>query len=76
MGMWLNFSPLGTCKCCIIKSKLTLNFCHDEYLYVLHSSPFFFILLTCSIPVVSIIIFSIRVENAVDPDQMASDEAI
>ena len=43
-------------------------------LYVLHFSPIF-ILLTCSIPVVSIIIFSISLDNAVDPDQMASSEA-
>ena len=42
--------------------------------HVLHFYPFF-ILLTCSIPVVSKDIFSIRVENRVDPDQMASSEA-
>ena len=43
--------------------------------HVLHFS-LIFTLLTRSIPVVSIDIFSIRVENSVDPDQMASDEAI
>ena len=50
------------------------NPCNAKYVYVLLFSPTF-ILLTCSIPVVSIDIFSIRVENRVDPDQMASSEA-
>ena len=55
-----------------------LNFhpCHVEYFYVLHSSSIF-ILVICSIPVKSMyIVFTRRVENSVDPDQMASSEAI
>ena len=44
--------------------------CHAEKFYALHSSPIFF-LLNISIPVASML-FSIRVENSVDPDQTAS----
>ena len=49
-----------------------VNLCHAECFYALHSSPIF-ILLTCSIPVVSI--YFQLVENSVAPDQMASSDA-
>ena len=45
-----------------------ISHCHAEYFHVPHSFPIF-ILLTCKR------VFSIRVENSVDPDQLASDEA-
>ena len=48
------------------------NPCYAEYFYVLHSSPIF-ILLTCSIPRISIYFQSQW--KTVDPDQMASSEA-
>ena len=48
------------------------KFCHTEYFYVQHSS-LIFILLTCNILLAVKHVFSIRVENSVDPDQMASD---
>ena len=48
----------------------TFNPCHAELFDTLHSSPIL-ILFTGSIPVVSHF-FPIRVENSVDPDQMAS----
>ena len=40
-----------------------------EHFYVLHSSPYFMLLTICKR------VFSIRVENSVDPGQMASSEA-
>ena len=46
----------------------SFNPCLTEYFYVQHSSPIF-ILLTCGITVI------IRMENRVDPNQMASSEA-
>ena len=51
-----------------------INPCHAEYFFVIHTSPIF-ISLTCSIPVVSMY-YQSRVENSVDPYQMASLEAI
>ena len=39
------------------------------YFYVLHSSPYFMLLTVCKR------VFSTRVENSVNPDQMASSEA-
>ena len=57
----------------VTRFKLALNPCHVEDS---NEQRFFliFILLTCSIPVVKHA-FSIRMENSVDPDQMASLEA-
>ena len=43
---------------------LRVNHRHAEYFHVLHSSPIFILF-----------IYSIRVENRVDSDQMASSEA-
>ena len=50
------------------------NPCHAEYFYVLHSSNIF-ILLICSIPIVSMYINFYTECDTVDPDQMASSEA-
>ena len=56
----------------VLVSKERVKLCRAEYFCVLHSSPIF-ILLTCSIPVVSIF-FSIRVKYNGDPDQMTLTE--
>ena len=46
-----------------------LNTCYVEYSYAIHSPPMF-IMLICSNSVISM--FTSRVENSVDPDQLAS----
>ena len=55
-------------------ARLLNNPCHADYFYVLHSSPIFspvnLQLSSCKH------VFSISVENTVDPDQMALLEAI
>ena len=55
----------------LYNGSYNINPCHAEYYYVLHSSPIF-ILLTNRIPVLSMFPIT-RVENSVDPVQMAAD---
>ena len=68
--------PLGFLYVIISQStpfNSSLNYTnHAEYFHILHSSPIF-IMLDCRILAVSIYIL-IRVENAIDPDQMDSSE--
>ena len=53
------------------KIKLLLfNHCDADYLYVFHSFPFFLPLAFSSLVV--IMLFSIRMENSVDPVQLTS----
>ena len=54
--------------------SIIVNHYHAEYCYVLHSSPIV-IPLTNIIPIKSVY-FQLEGENSVDPDQMASSEAI
>ena len=59
--------------------KLLINPYHAGYFYILPYAPrsplhFSYIESTCQIPVLSIIVFTSRLGNNVDPDQLASEK--
>ena len=83
-GMYFKYCTFETinCSCAgwseqdqfsVLTKFCFINPCHAEYVYVLHFSPIFYLVNLQHSSYKHA--FTSRVENSVDPDQMASSEA-